>query len=128
MHSSRMRIGCTGRLRGAGGLSVHSGVSAQGGVHLLSVNRTTDMCKNITFPQLRLWTVKIEVGAENILVLAALTSIRCIYAKQSVSALSLSSLGYTSDYSFNKKAFQWNGIRPLSRWFSGKGSPPPPGE
>ena len=33
------------------------GVSARGGVHLPPVNRITDRCKNIIFPQLRLRTV-----------------------------------------------------------------------
>ena len=60
-----------------------------------------------------------EVGAENILVLAALTSVRCIYAKQSVSALSLSSLGRSPHCSFNKTA-----IQSLSRWFSERRDPP----
>ena len=61
MHSSRMRtVHCTGHLRGCLPLRV----SAKGGVHPLwnqrqtpPVNRITESCKNITFPQLLLRTV-----------------------------------------------------------------------
>ena len=57
MHSSRMRtFCCSGRL--GGGVYQGRGLpregSVQGDVHLRPVNRITDRCKNITFPQLRL--------------------------------------------------------------------------
>ena len=55
MHSSRTRT-----VRGSGR---PGGVSAQGGgVHLPPVNRITDRCKNITFPQLRLRAVNVKVN------------------------------------------------------------------
>ena len=44
------------------------------------VNRITDTCKNITLATTSLRPVKMKVGAENILVLAPLTSVRCICA------------------------------------------------
>ena len=56
MHSSRMRtVLCSDR---HGGVSAWR-VSAQGGVHLPPVDRMTDTCENITFPQLLLRTVTI---------------------------------------------------------------------
>ena len=60
---------CSGRLEGGGvcpgggvcqGVSDGRGVSATGVVHLPPVDRfLTSACENITFPQLRLRTVKI---------------------------------------------------------------------
>ena len=80
MHSSMMRtVRSSGRLLGGlpGGSVSPAGISAQGGClpgrghlprgcvsqHTLGqtplrpVERKTDRCKNITFPQIRLWTV-----------------------------------------------------------------------
>ena len=64
MHSSRMRtVRSSGRLLGGvcpgGGVSAREGVhpSMHWGRHPPPVDRMTDRCKNITFPQLRLRTV-----------------------------------------------------------------------
>ena len=43
-----------------GGVYPGAGVSVQGGVYHTPVNRMTDRCKNITFPQLRLHVVKMN--------------------------------------------------------------------
>ena len=51
-------VRCSGRLGGKG-VSALGGVCQEAGVHLPPVNKITDRCKNITFPQLRLRTVKI---------------------------------------------------------------------
>ena len=63
MHSSRMRtVCCRGRLILGGG-GVCPGSVCQGGVHLppLWTEFLTHTCENITFPQLRLRTVKNHV-------------------------------------------------------------------
>ena len=72
MHSSRMHtICCSGRFEGGGvclarggvclgehGVSACRRVSAQG--RLPPVDRQTDTCEKITFPQILLWTVNIQ--------------------------------------------------------------------
>ena len=73
MHSSRMRtVRCSARLVGVGvcprgvsawgylpGGSAYEGVSGQG-MYTSPVDRMTDACENITFPQLLFWAVNIS--------------------------------------------------------------------
>ena len=70
MHSSRMRtVRCIGRVEFGWGLCLSGGclpreVPAQeGGVHLPPVDRMRDACENITFPELLLRTVTINMSA-----------------------------------------------------------------
>ena len=71
-----------------GGLSLPGGICLvpggspcpRGAARRPPVNRITDTCKNITLATTSLRPVKMKVGAENILVLAPLTSVRCICA------------------------------------------------